>query len=114
MRMGERHLLCDYKELQDPGSRGFRLPLPDGELDLVLVKHEGQLFAYHNRCPHTGVNLEWRADQFLDLTERYIQCATHGALFRPRDGLCLRGPCVGQSLQPLRLEVIEQKIYCIV
>jgi nitrite reductase/ring-hydroxylating ferredoxin subunit len=112
--MAKRYLLCHQSELADPGSRGFSLQLPEGELALVLVKYEGRIFAYRNRCPHTGVNLEWRADQFFDLTERYIQCATHGALFRPRDGLCLRGPCAGQSLQPLPLEASREGVYLIV
>jgi nitrite reductase/ring-hydroxylating ferredoxin subunit len=90
-------------ELSDPGSRGFSLALGGETLELLLVKREGQIHAYRNRCPHTGVNLEWRPDQFLDPSERYIQCATHGALFRVEDGVCLRGPCAGQSLQPLVL-----------
>ncbi len=109
--MSERSFLCSIDELPDPGSRGFSLELSGEVLDLVLVKRQGRLYAYRNRCPHTGVNLEWRADQFLDPSECYIQCATHGALFRPEDGLCLRGPCVGQHLQPLRLIVEDEGVY---
>lgn len=102
--MAERHWLCRADELPDPGSRGFSLDLTQGTLEIVLVKRRGALHAYRNRCPHTGVNLEWQPDRFLDLSGCYIQCATHGALFRPEDGLCLRGPCVGQRLERLRLE----------
>ena len=29
-----------------------------------------------------------------------ILCASHGALFRPSDGLCVGGPCGGQALRP--------------
>ncbi len=101
--MTERYPLCRMDELPDPGSRGFTLALGEEVLELLLVRREGEVHAYRNRCPHTGVNLEWRPDQFLDLSERYIQCATHGALFRIEDGFCLRGPCAGQSLQPLLL-----------
>jgi nitrite reductase/ring-hydroxylating ferredoxin subunit len=111
--MSERHRLCAVDDLADPGSRGFSLVLPHETLELVLVKRQGEFFAYRNRCPHTGVNLEWRADQFLDLSERYIQCATHGALFRPEDGHCLRGPCVGQSLEPYKLIVDQGQLYLV-
>ncbi|MEJ2462807.1 MAG: Rieske 2Fe-2S domain-containing protein [Candidatus Thiodiazotropha sp.] len=109
--MSERSYLCCIDDLTDPGSRGFSLELPGEVLDLVLVKRGDRLLAYRNRCPHTGVNLEWRADQFLDPSECYIQCATHGALFRIEDGHCLRGPCVGQQLQPLKLTVEDGKVY---
>lgn len=101
--MTEGFPLCRKDELPDPGSRGFSLQLGGETLELLLVKRAGRVYAYRNRCPHTGVNLEWREDQFLDPSEGYIQCATHGALFRIEDGFCLRGPCAGQSLQPLGL-----------
>jgi nitrite reductase/ring-hydroxylating ferredoxin subunit len=111
--MSKRHWLCAVDDLPDPGSRGFRLELPHEILEVVLVKRQGEVFAYRNRCPHTGVNLEWRADQFLDLSERYIQCDTHGALFRPEDGRCLRGPCVGQSLESIKLIVDQGQLYLV-
>jgi nitrite reductase/ring-hydroxylating ferredoxin subunit len=31
------------------------------------------------------------------------RCRNHGALFAPEDGLCLAGPCEGESLDPLRI-----------
>ncbi len=109
--MSERHPLCALDELPEPASRGFSLALPEGNLELVLVRVGGRLRAYRNRCPHTGVNLEWRPDQFLDFSESFIQCATHGALFRPDDGLCVRGPCAGQRLEPLALVVDAGRVY---
>ena len=79
-------------------------------LRLFVVRKDGILAAYRNCCPHTGAPLEWLPDQFLDLDNSFIQCAIHGALFRPEDGYCLRGPCVGQSLEPLALEVVDGRI----
>jgi nitrite reductase/ring-hydroxylating ferredoxin subunit len=104
MPMAERYRLCRRLVLPDPGSRGFSLMLEGETLELFVVRCGGEVRAYRNVCPHTGVNLEWQADQFLDPSKRYIQCATHGALFRIEDGFCLRGPCAGRSLQPLALE----------
>ena len=79
-------------------------------MEIFLVRKEGQIYGYQNRCPHTGINLEWIPNQFLDVTERLIQCATHGALFRVEDGYCLRGPCVGESLQKLPLVIDNGKV----
>jgi nitrite reductase/ring-hydroxylating ferredoxin subunit len=97
--------------LEDPGTCGLSLTLPEGDVDVILLQWQGRLLAYRNRCPHTGVNLEWQPHRFLDLTGKYLQCATNGALFRFDDGLCLRGPCVGQHLTPIPLREDNQGIW---
>lgn len=103
----EYYPICDISSLEDPGSRGFVIEGVDGGVELFVVRRGEHLTAYINRCPHTGVNLEWQRDQFLDLSNSYIQCATHGALFRIEDGYCVRGPCAGERLEPVRLQLKE-------
>ncbi|RTZ74200.1 MAG: Rieske (2Fe-2S) protein [Gammaproteobacteria bacterium] len=102
-------ILCSLDELAEGEPRGFSLA---GELplELILLRRGGQVLAYRNRCPHTGINLEWLPDQFLDHSGRYLQCATHGALFRPEDGYCLRGPCAGYALEALPVVVKEGQV----
>jgi nitrite reductase/ring-hydroxylating ferredoxin subunit len=39
-------------------------------------------------------------DRYLTREGDLIVCSTHGAMFRPHDGLCLAGPCEGRSLWP--------------
>lgn len=101
--------LCSLHALDDPGAKGVALELPDSgrQIEILVVQKAGVVYAYHNRCPHTGINLEWMPDQFLDLDKHYIQCATHGALFRMEDGYCLRGPCAGDFLTPLKVQLID-------
>jgi nitrite reductase/ring-hydroxylating ferredoxin subunit len=108
---GRRHLLCGLEDVGDPGTRGFELDvgLPQ-PFRVFVVRKGGVLAAYRNRCPHTGAPLEWLPDQFLDLDGSFIQCAIHGALFRPEDGYCVRGPCIGQSLQRIPLEQVEGRL----
>lgn len=103
--MPERHLLCDISSIGDPGCRGFVLESQGESVALFVVRRGELLAAYKNSCPHTGVNLEWRPDQFLDLSNSYIQCATHGALFRLEDGFCLRGPCAGDVLESVEVQL---------
>ena len=103
--------LCSLSELDDPGSRGFDIDLgTEPKLRLFLVLKDGVLSAFRNSCPHTGAPLEWQADQFLDLDNGFIQCALHGALFRTDDGYCLRGPCVGASLERLESSVVDGRV----
>jgi nitrite reductase/ring-hydroxylating ferredoxin subunit len=98
--------LCALADLADPGSRGFSIA-PQGRepLELFVVRRGTAVFAYRNRCPHTGAPLEWQPDQFLDYEGSFIQCALHGALFDMADGRCLRGPCVGDRLTALVVRV---------
>lgn len=89
--------LCNSNELSEGASRGF---VVTGS-SLLLVRREGRVYAYRNRCPHRGIPLEWQPDQFLDDSASLIQCATHGALFLIESGECVAGPCAGESLEAL-------------
>jgi nitrite reductase/ring-hydroxylating ferredoxin subunit len=108
--MTERHPVCELLSLGDPGSRGFVVESKNGTVALFVVRQGECLAAYKNSCPHTGVNLEWQSDQFLDLSNSYIQCATHGALFRLEDGYCLRGPCAGDYLESVEVQLEQGRV----
>ena len=96
--------LCAPDELVEGQSRGFSL----NDLQLLAVRRDGRVYAYRNHCPHRSLNLEWRADDFLDASGSMLQCAHHGALFLIESGECVTGPCAGQTLQAVPcLEDIE-------
>ena len=42
----------------------------------------------------------------MDDDRVHLLCHSHGALYRTRDGYCVSGPCIGQSL--VALEVAEE------
>jgi nitrite reductase/ring-hydroxylating ferredoxin subunit len=69
-----------------------------------------RVVAYRNSCPHTGGPLDWVPDQFLNLDGDLIQCATHDALFRIEDGVCVKGPCVGRSLTAVPVVIEAQQV----
>lgn len=89
--------LCNSEELPEGSSRGVEL----AGGSVLLVRRDGRVHAYRNRCPHRGIPLEWQPDQFLDVSGSLIQCATHGALFVIESGECVAGPCAGESLVAL-------------
>ena len=62
--------------------------------------------AYVNRCPHQGHPLDLRPEAFLTPDGSLILCSSHGALFEMATGLCVAGPCAGQSLKrvPILIE----------
>lgn len=99
--------MSQYKisSIPENGCKGLSIKRNDYEIKAIAVRLHNDIFCYHNICPHTGVNLDWVPDQFLDITGELIQCATHGALFRIEDGYCISGPCAGQNLIPLKVKV---------
>lgn len=98
-------LLCRLDELADPGSRGFRAGAGDWPLRGFVVRRGEQVWAYLNRCPHAGHPLDWLPDRFLGAEESLIQCASHGALFAMDSGICVAGPCAGQRLVPIAVQI---------
>jgi len=102
--------ICSLADLPEGSSRGFSIQTGAAYEDIFLVHKNGRVSAYLNSCPHTGGPLDWVADKFLNLDGDLIQCATHDALFRIEDGVCVAGPCAGRSLTPLRVEVCNDDV----
>ncbi|OMH32052.1 Rieske 2Fe-2S domain-containing protein [Motiliproteus sp. MSK22-1] len=100
-------LLCQLDDIKEGHSRGFNI----GDIAIIAIIKEQQLYLYRNRCPHRGINLEWLPDQFLDADRQLIQCATHGALFLIHSGQCVQGPCLGQSLEAIPFTVSEGAVF---
>ena len=99
--------LCRVDALTDGSAQGFALDRP-GHDSMFLVKHEGTVYGYRNDCPHwPGSPMAWRKDAYLDAHGTHIACHSHGARFDIETGLCIAGPCAGQSLDPLELYVDE-------
>lgn len=102
-----QHYLCDLEDLSPNSAKGFQIL----DTPIVLVHYRGQHYAYINSCPHRSIPLEWQPDQFLDYEKQFIQCATHGAMFRIEDGLCIAGPCVDDRLDPLPLQIVDGQLW---
>ncbi|MDA3961116.1 MAG: Rieske 2Fe-2S domain-containing protein [Planctomycetota bacterium] len=85
------------------------VPMPgEDDAELILVKVDGAVRAYRNRCPHLGVGLDYGDGRCL--FDGMLECAMHAARFRPHDGFCVDGPCRGQGLIPVAVEVIGDDI----
>ncbi len=75
-------------------------PLIRGEsTPLIVIRCGDTVQVYANRCPHQGRRLDYAPDRFL-IKDATLVCAAHGAVFGMADGLCLQGPCRGESLMP--------------
>ena len=111
MSVTDRKRLCQLSELPDPGSRGFVLEGDNETLELFLVRTGQAVHGYRNSCPHTGGPLDWLPDQFLNIDNEFIQCATHAALFQIETGYCVSGPCAGERLIALKIVIENETIW---
>ena len=89
-----------------PGSvKKFWLICQKYRLDGFLVNDRGSFHAYVNRCRHMPTPLDFVRDEFISDDGRFLRCYTHGALYEFATGLCIDGPCKGESLYRLPVEV---------
>ena len=58
-----------------------------GDVEVVLARYEGRIYALANRCTHRGGSL---ADG--ELEGGCVTCPLHGSMFRLSDGAVMRGP----------------------
>ncbi len=101
--------LCKLDKLAKYSSLGFD-PFNDGRDTVFIVRLDNDVRAYKNDCPHwPGSPMAWKKDAYLNKDSSRIICAGHGAEFELENGLCLNGPCVGLSLQPLNVLVDSQR-----
>ena len=99
--------LCSKDEISEGYAKRFLI----GERNIFAVKKNNIIYVYENKCPHLNIELEWLEDQFLDSEKEYILCSTHGALFKIEDGLCVSGPCEGQTLTPIRIKIDNDWVF---
>ncbi|HTK34040.1 MAG TPA: Rieske (2Fe-2S) protein [Caulobacteraceae bacterium] len=97
--------LCLLESLQDGHARNFVLEIGDRRFHGFVVRTGETVHGYVDRCPHMGLPLAQRLDDYMAPSGDLIACSWHGALFRIDDGRCVGGPCVGAHLSPWPVRV---------
>jgi len=102
--------LCRLEDIPDGASKGFAA-IAGGFTGLMAIRRGNAVFVYVNSCPHIGTPLDWTPNRFLSRDGTTIVCATHGAQFRIDDGVCINGPCIGDSLESVPTEIRDGTVY---
>jgi nitrite reductase/ring-hydroxylating ferredoxin subunit len=96
-------------------ARGLRFSYRDGPFDeegILLRTASGEVRAYKNECRHLPVRLDEREPKEIwDAEARHLVCSSHGARYRPADGLCVSGPCQGSHLRALPVVVRDGEVF---
>jgi len=83
----------------------------DGDAESLIVHRDGSgVRAWLNVCPHAGRRLDWAPGKFLKSREGHLVCAAHGASFELGRGDCVAGPCRGDSLRAVAVEVRDGQV----
>ena len=109
--MSDPALLCRLDDIPDRGSNGFYTDGADGRLLYMVIRRGNEVFVYVNRCPHTGLPLDFQPGRFLTADGALIQCSNHGAQFLITDGFCVSGPCEGDSLKAVKTEIRDGRVF---
>ncbi len=111
MADGER-LICASTSVEEAG-RGWRFEVERGgaRQPAFVVRFDGRVQAFLNRCGHVPVELDWQEGAFFDTGRLYLICSTHGALYDPASGRCVSGRCAGRGLTPLPVVERDGQIY---
>ena len=75
-----------------------------------LARRGDEVRAFLNVCPHAGRQLDWAPGEFLFSSAKLV-CAAHGATFSVPDGLCVAGPCRGESLREVPVDIRSGAVF---
>lgn len=102
--------ICRLDQLAEGTPAEIEAQLADGPASLILCRRGETALAWLNVCPHAGRALSWAPGRFL-MEDGLLVCAAHGASFELERGECVRGPCRGQSLRQVAIEVRDGAVY---
>ena len=104
--------LCESSQLAEKGNAFVFDVLHFGQTARGFVlRFDGQLVGYLNRCVHVPTEMDWQPGEFLDSGREFILCSIHGAAYDPKDGRCVGGPCGRGRLTPLQVEERDGQVY---
>lgn len=103
--------LCDLHQLAEDTTLSLDVGKRFNGYTLLVIRNALTVQCFVNSCPHTGAPLDFPEGHFLSADKQHIQCKTHGALFSRTSGACLAGPCSGQSLRAVPVEVVNGEVF---
>ncbi len=79
---------------------------PPPRMSVIVTRSGNEWRAYWNVCQHLPIPL----DGGLGRLDDGLVCVSHGARYRPEDGLCVEGPCRGAFLESIDVRAREGRL----
>lgn len=97
-------VLARIEALADPCAIVVDIAHDGQRHSFILTRSGDRIAAFRNKCPHAGYPLQRADGRILVQENRYLVCTAHGASFT-LDGACAGGPCNGEGLERVNVEV---------
>ncbi|HEY6134373.1 MAG TPA: Rieske 2Fe-2S domain-containing protein [Rubrivivax sp.] len=105
-------VLCESAALEEAGKAHVFDVMEYGRPARAFVlRFDGAVVGYLNRCLHVPTEMDWQEGQFLDADKRFIVCSIHGATYEPSDGQCVGGPCGRGKLTALQVHEVGGQVH---
>ena len=98
--------LCALSDVLETGGVVVQVGMDDGPRSVAVFRVENDVRAYLNICPHMGRSLDFAPGEFLFTQRGELVCPHHGACFELTDGVCTEGPCRGEALKSVAIEIV--------
>jgi len=108
-----RKKLIKLDDLSEGTTKRFSFKRDGIRVDAFVANYRGEIVAYENICRHQPLTLDYGDGEFFSSDGNLFVCQTHGAMYHPKTGLCIEGPCTGASLHPLNIEIIDGEIHLV-
>jgi len=102
--------LARLEQIEDGGFAEAEAVLDGDPESLILHRDGAAVRAWLNVCPHAGRRLDWAPGKFLKSKDGLLVCAVHGASFELQRGQCVAGPCRGDCLRAVAVEVRDGNV----
>lgn len=103
--------LSALNDIADDGFAEVEATIDGDAESLVLYRVGDEVRAWLNVCPHAGRRLDWAPGQFLKSKDGHLVCAAHGASFELDRGDCVAGPCRGDALRAVQVQVRDGEVW---
>ena len=100
--------VCAVDDIPDGGARVFEFGRGFRPFELLVVREGDALHGYYNQCAHMAIPLNMLP--VVQTARAHLLCDHHYARFRFSDGYCVEGPCQGDSLIAVPLDVADGRI----
>ncbi len=97
--------MADGAGIVVPLSRGWPI------VEVIVVRRGERFIAYRNQCAHMAVPLNLLDRVAMSPNGELLLCDHHYATFRVDDGYCTEGPCMGESLTAVALDVRDGAVF---
>ena len=103
--------IANESDLSDGTALKFDYKQGEKKLEGFVARYNGKIVCYRNVCRHIPISLDYGDNRFFTRDGTHFICQTHGATYDPHSGVCVQGPCKGEKLFSLPIQITDGVIW---